>query len=258
MESTIAASALASLIARLVVHPIDTLKTIIQNGNSASSIAKTPLGLYQGVGVTVLFSVPAMTIYLATYDNVKSRFVDRNIDSVWSHGVSAASAEALAGILFTPMEVVKQKLQVNIKASTFSIIADVFKQNGLLGFYRGYFLTECVFVPYTVTYFVTYEKLKKYCQSGVESTQQNATIPLHMYLTCSSIAATLGGIVTNPLDIIKTRVQITGKSALSVTKQLWNEGGWKSFTRGLGIRTAWIVPNMSITITLFEYLKSTL
>jgi solute carrier family 25 S-adenosylmethionine transporter 26 len=61
----------------------------------------------------------------------------------------------------TPMEVIKNKLQVGAGAeglttkatsslSTMGLVRDIFKKDGIPGFFRGYWISLGVFVPYTV------------------------------------------------------------------------------------------------------------
>jgi hypothetical protein len=250
---TLAFSSISSLIARTTFYPLDTIKTRIQHAKAYKPTTWNPFKLYQGLGVTLLFSVPASAVYLTTYDTVKE-YRD-NSDSFITHTVAAISAEGIAGILFTPMEVLKQKLQVlEAKKDTMSMLRDTYNKFGIRGFYKGYFLGQAVFIPYTITYFVTYEQLKLKWKSSFDPSTQ--TLPIGMYVTCSSIAGALAGAISNPLDVIKTRVQIaSNKDTKQVIQQLYRENGIHGFAKGMGARIFWIAPSMSLSITIFELLK---
>jgi hypothetical protein len=153
------------------------------------------------------------------------------------------------------MEVLKQKLQViESKKDTMSMLRDTYTKYGIRGFYKGYFLGQAVFIPYTITYFVTYEQLKLQWKSYLDpSTQQ---LPIGMYITCSSISGAIAGAISNPLDVIKTRVQIaSNKNTKQVIQQLYQESGISGFSKGMGARILWIAPSMSLSITIFEMLK---
>jgi hypothetical protein len=244
---TFASSSLASMIARTVTFPLDTYKTRLQNSSILATLNSRTM--FQGLGVTLLFSVPASAVYLSTYDGVKSELGQRGYctDSFVTHTVAAFSAEGLAGILFTPMEVLKQKMQVNGKKSTtIGTIKDTFNRHGFKGFYRGYLISQLVFIPYTITYFVTYEKLKSNFKEK----------DCWVYLSCSSISAAFAGAISNPADVIKTRVQIaSNKKTLLVVRELYDQFGLKWFTRGMAARVGWVAPSMTIQITLFELFK---
>lgn len=218
--------------------------------------------MFQGLGVTLVFSVPASAVYLSTYDAAKQKCIAMgyNPHSIYVHSAAAVAAEGLSSVLFTPMEVMKQKLQVyEVRISTAQIASQVYQKHGLGGFYRGYWLTQGVFVPYTITYFVSYEKLKKLVSDKREpnETSTNASnLSFWKYLLCSSTSALLAAAISTPLDVIKTRVQIkSNQPALSVATELFKENGIRSFTKGMGARIAWAAPSMTICVTIFELLK---
>jgi hypothetical protein len=141
-------ASIASLVARTVTFPLDTLKTRQQH-------AAVRKGLwFNGLGVTLCFSVPASAVYLSTYDQSKYMLEKYGLEpgSFLLHGFAAVGAESISGILFTPMEVLKQKMQVKEQTvNSMDIIRQTAKDHGVGGFYRGYFLSQAVFVPYTVT-----------------------------------------------------------------------------------------------------------
>lgn len=149
------------------------------------------------------------------------------------------------------MEVIKSKVQINHGISMTTVCTSVYRSHGLKGFYRGYILSQMVYIPYTITYFVVYEKLK---EQWINANRES--ISSWGYMSCSCIAAILGGIVSNPFDVVKTRVQVdSSRHALSVITKMYQENGLRSFSRGMGARVLWIVPSMTISITLYEMLK---
>ena len=83
--------------------------------------------------------------------------------------------------------------------------------------------------------------------------------PFQVYLVSSALAGFLAGTVSSALDVIKTRMQVGGVQTggmWTVAKQMYlHEGGWRAFTRGMVARVAWIVPSVSISMTLYEGLK---
>lgn len=252
----VAISAVATLISRGVTYPLDTLKTMAQNttGNTSYLQLFKSAHLFKGLSVTLLFSVPASTIYLTSYDMSKQYLVDNGFhkDEFLVHTIGAISAESISGLIFTPMEVIKQKLQVDASCTLNAkkLFKDIYANNGVKGFYRGYWLTQLVFIPYTITYFTTYERLKSYLSS-------QSKLEFTSYLFAASVSAAIAGMVSTPMDVIKTRTQIKGeKSAWYVAKELYKEGGIRSFTKGMGARIAWVAPSMSLTIAIWETLKT--
>ncbi|CAO3649525.1 unnamed protein product [Cunninghamella echinulata] len=120
------ALSVAAIIARLVTHPIDTIKTRLQvsrvNTTIKDILRSAPLiSLFDGLAITLLLCVPALTVYLSSYDTTKqilSEKLEWDKASAGTYMVAGLVAEALAGIFFTPMEVLKNKLQVFSCSST--------------------------------------------------------------------------------------------------------------------------------------------
>ena len=84
------------------------------------------------------------------------------------------------------------------------------------------------------------------------------------YLLCSGVASTMGIMISTPLDIVKTRWQISAAEQgaafrlgpVDIIKRMWqHEGRWRAFTRGLLARIAWGIPTTAISMTVFEALK---
>ncbi|KAL2918607.1 hypothetical protein HK105_202008 [Polyrhizophydium stewartii] len=280
--SNLAFSSAAALVARSATHPFDTLKTRIQFSTQRTSLlglaarvvrTEPATALFRGLGVTLLFSVPGTAVYLTTYDELKQRLGARagvlgGRDSLWVHALSGAGAEAVSGLFWTPMEVLKTKMQMGFGAqgqaaaagsqplTTARLAHDIFQAAGLRGFYRGYVLSQAVFIPYTMVYFVTYERLKR-TWAAVWPTPARDDLPFAGYLTCASASGAVAGAVSNVLDVVKTRVQVSSnRSALDVVAHMWrHEGGALAFTKGMLARIMWVTPSMAISVTVYELLK---
>lgn len=255
---------------------MDTIKTRLQTttqkGTHIELLKKVVLSykltsLYRGLPVTLLFSVPALSVYLSCYEATKQRLdqvYNVHRDSVTSHLASGCAAEVAAGLLFTPMEVLKNRLQTTTQqqqqkgGATRTLITHILKMEGIRGFYKGYWMGLVVFVPHSMTYFFTYEKMKKWL---INNKQENKKFQL--YMLCSSIAGVTSIMLSTPLDIIKTRWQISAaeqgsqfrQGPIGIAKSMWIKEGKNAFTRGLWARIAWGIPTTAISMTVFELLK---
>lgn len=76
-------------------------------------------------------------------------------------------AEAVACILFVPVDVVKERRQVQANMGTFKYKSDgdairqILKIEGARGLYRAYGATVMSFGPFSALYFLFYEKFKE-------------------------------------------------------------------------------------------------
>ncbi|KAI9280778.1 mitochondrial carrier domain-containing protein [Sporodiniella umbellata] len=255
-------SSTAGLVARTITHPMDTIKTRLQIINTTSKTFSIrnlvfPLStLYRGLPVTLAFSVPALSVYLSCYESSKQtleHYYHVSRDSAISHLISGCVAEVSAGALFTPMEVMKNRLQTQALGGTLRLAQSILETEGIKGFFRGYWMGLVVFVPHSMAYFAVYEKMKKWMGSG---TSQN-------YLLSSTVAGISSIILSTPLDIIKTRWQISAaengklfrKGPLAIAKDMIRNEGHLAFTRGLWARIIWGIPTTAISMTIFELLK---
>ena len=201
--SSVAASALAGVTARLATHPLDTVKTWAQAGRRE----RPPLrALYRGVGVAAALHAPALALYLTTYDAAKLALSPPThggaSTATWTtYAASAVCAETVSGAVWTPLEVLKQRLQVGTGAGATglaALIRDVREHDGVWrGLFRGYPATLAVFVPYSVLFFTAYEYLCQRWQDRHVSAEAAAAgdagkpVPLPVAAGAGAVAAAL-------------------------------------------------------------------
>ncbi|KAG0084569.1 hypothetical protein BGZ93_008210 [Podila epicladia] len=292
------ASSAAALCSRLCTHPLDTVKTRVQVANTPQHLVPTFLhlfrtgGLYRGLPIALTLSVPGLSVYLTTYDVAKEALSKQfpahvQDDSVVNHMLSAGVAEVCSGLFWTPMEVLKQKQQIEttgsrtvsstsaqqpqpVRTKTLDLAKMIYRREGLAGFYRGYFITLGVFVPYSMLYFASYEQMKQMAwarqkqRSGATmgSNQDHETLSFMTIVGCAAVACGFAAGVSNIVDVVKTRWQtsvLTKNTELSSTRKIaeamFQQGGLISFTRGMGARILWMVPSVTISMSTFEWLK---
>jgi solute carrier family 25 iron transporter 28/37 len=284
------------MISIIITHPLDTVKVRLQtttvdskiNNIVTSSTAKanvrtsyfhnlyknsirhstlmilirnTPLiNYYNGLLVATILGVPASSTYLYIYDKSKYYISDNfgiRDDKMINHMISGTIAEIISGVFWTPMEVLKSKLQIQNSINndnTLSMIKKITRTDGISGFFRGYWMSLYVYIPHTILYFTTYEKLKQ-----INFLNNNSNFNYTIY---SSISITIAGSISNILDVVKTRWQTTFsnqqsiKSPIDIIISMYiNEGGLVAFTKGMGSRVLWMIPSSSICMTIFEILK---
>ena len=94
--------------ARAVTHPMDTVKARAQvrglgRGNSAN-------GGWRGlrrIGAVAAIGAGGVGAYFVGYESGKRAFGE----SAWASALAGMWAQALAGVVYTPMDVVKERLQ---------------------------------------------------------------------------------------------------------------------------------------------------
>lgn len=130
-------------------------------------------GLYRGLGVSMIGSAPATCLYLTSYevskDSLQSVPVFRDSPSLLYLGAGML-AEALSCVLWVPIDVIKERMQVQTLAakgpervyyrSTVHAVETIMKTERLSGLYKGYAATLLSFGPFSALYFMLYEKVR--------------------------------------------------------------------------------------------------
>ena len=141
----------------------DALQTTVRNEGI--------LGLYKGLAAVITGGVPGVCLYLTTYDLCKDYLLKVDIISAspfLCYFTSGLAAEAACCILFVPVDVVKERLQIqslqsNVKyKGSLDAIMTITKEEGLKGLYKGYNATLIAYGPFSALYFYMYEKVVKY------------------------------------------------------------------------------------------------
>ena len=103
----------------------------------------------------------------------------------------------------TPTEVVKQRLQLYRTEekwiSTRQIMRRMYKNEGIVSFYRSFFVNYFMNVPFSSIIVLMNEKLKRVFDV------KDGDHHLNYYL-CGGIAGGLASVPTTPFDVIKTRL----------------------------------------------------
>ncbi|CAL9192778.1 unnamed protein product [Musa hybrid cultivar] len=214
------AGSVAGLVEHTAMFPVDTLKTRMQAGSPpcqplvglrqtlrAVVSAEGPLGLYRGVGAMGLGAGPAHAVYFSVYELSKESLSRENPNNPAVHAASGVLATIASDAVFTPMDTVKQRLQ--LKGSPYKGVVDcvsrVLTEEGIRAFYASYKTTVIMNAPYTAVHFATYEAAKR---ALMEISPESATDErLVVHATAGAAAGALAAAVTTPLDVVKTQLQ---------------------------------------------------
>lgn len=284
------ASAAAGALSRCVVHPLDTLRARLMVSSApagggmyavARSIVATEgvRGLYRGFGVSVVMQAPAVATYLTSYDRSKAGLADMSGMSPKHPAVHLGAgliAETISAVFWVPMEVIKQRAQVRTSggaaASSVGVARDLLRHEGPRALFKGYGLTVGVFGPYSMIYFVCYERFKEVWSKILQLEEKS--LPLYAVASSASSAGAIAAATTTPLDIVKTRLQTQGDVTLRTSPgatrptqytSTWHavrtiavEEGVRGLTRGVTARVLWIMPGTAITMSSYSWMKSKL
>lgn len=272
------AGAAAGMTEHIFMYPVDTVKTKMQSYvaardfsgwgvmNAARSIVAKDgaRGLWRGVGAVALSAGPAHALYFATYEACKKWGMKGRKDvTPFVAGLSGVFATISLDGIMTPMDVVKQRMQLASRKaypSVFQSIKSIYQNHGLTAFYAGYKTTLIMNVPFTAMYFAGYESAKSFILDWNEITDEDFSAASHC--AAGAIAGTTAASITNPLDVVKTRLQTQGEVGARRYRGMWHalrtikmEEGWKGLLRGIVPRVLFHAPAAAVCWTTYEFCK---
>lgn len=289
------------------LYPVVVLKTRQQVAQSQVSCIKTAFSivrhegfraLYRGFGTSLMGTIPARTLYMAALEITKSNVGTATVRLGFSDSTAAAIANAVAGLsaamaaqlVWTPVDVVSQRLMVQGRVNPNSKFPsassckynngyDAFRKilhtDGPRGLYRGFGISILTYAPSNAVWWASYSVAQRMVWSGVgcyrcKSNENGVDIYRPDSKTIMAVqgasAAMAGGmtaLITMPLDTVKTRLQVLdgddngrrGPTVGQTVRNLVKEGGWMACYRGLGPRWASMSISATTMITTYEFLK---
>lgn len=191
-----------------------------------------------------------------------------NSKGVLCNAGAGAAAGIIAATFVCPLDVIKTRLQVHglpkltngtVKGSLIvGSLKQIFQKEGLRGMYRGLSPTVIALLPNWAVYFTMYEQLKSFL-CGEDKNH-------HLSVGANVIAAAVAGaattIATNPLWVVKTRLQTQGmragvvpyRSTLSALSRIAQEEGIRGLYSGLVPALAGI-SHVAIQFPTYEKIK---
>ena len=201
--------------------------------------------------------------------------------------VCGAASGAFTSLLLTPIELVKCQMQVPLSGSTtvghsrpgiLSIIASIFRHQGLSGFWHGQLGTLIRETGGSAAWFGSYEGVGKAFRqwnarrpgSHTVASKEPSSLSLWQQLVAGAAAGVSYNFVFFPADTIKSRMQTEDINPVDMTgkghfkretfwqngKALWRQQGIRGMYRGCGITVARAAPSSAVIFAVYEGLKT--
>jgi solute carrier family 25, member 33/36 len=182
--------------------------------------------------------------------------------------ISGGAAGTVASCITNPLEVIKTRLQASASSTATTIPArlgplyiarQIMRADGIPGFFRGLPPTLVGIIPSRSAYFYAYSRCKSFLDAkcGLSSgSPPNALIS-------GFVAGVVGNTITNPIWMIRTRMQLEADAAvgqvaykgyLDVIGTIFRQDGIKGFYRGLQA-SYWGCTEGALQFILYEQLK---
>ncbi|GMH61651.1 hypothetical protein TrRE_jg3993 [Triparma retinervis] len=289
------AGGLAGATGTIVLHPVDTAKTMRQqNPTKIPSVSaalvrmfkpppshklnigpKTIGRVYRGVVPAALGAVPSSALYFGSYESVKRRLTSLVLESdsasmderrvrVAVHGISAACGNAVSSAVFVPKEFVKQKMQSTIKGSWLHVVRKAVQEEGVAGLYCGYRATLARNIPSAICRFGVYEELRLIVKRVIPNEKEgDGIIALRNVgnFVCGACAGAVASAATTPLDVIKTQMTtgvIPREGIVKGGRRILASHGLRGLYAGAEARMVWSAAFSAVGFGTFEFVKGKL
>ena len=208
--------------------------------------------LYRGFGATALGAPMASGMYFLGYETTKKTLKkirrerrlegandddheeeeedkeDNKTTHMIDNIITGVVAQAFAGIAYTPVDVVKERMQVssvlptNLKTNNgvdyrnaFDALKTIVKNEGIKnGLMRGYWAQNFVWWPWSACYFVAYEK-------GLEIFRRNNDNKSSLRVDDDN-----GGVFGGDAERSNFKSSSSSSSSVSSSSSFYREGGW--------------------------------
>jgi len=213
----------------MLMHSLDTVKTRQQGdphmppkytslGSSYWTILRqegVPKGLYGGGLPAFLGSFTGTLVFFGAYEFTKRSMLDMGVNPSITYLTAGACAILVDTPLYVPSEVLKTRLQLqgryhnpyfnsgyNYRGMTHAI-REIIKHEGPSALFHGFKATLVRDLPYSALQFAFYEQEQKLAKAWMG--KRDIGLPLEILTGASAGCA--AGVLTCPLDVVKTRIQ---------------------------------------------------
>eukprot|EP00667_Euglena_gracilis_P016371 EG_transcript_17118 len=187
-------SMIANTITTFLTFPLDTIKTRQQSaGYCAASGLGYTRGLFNGIGPTLLVSVPCCGLYFTVYETLQRQ---NTTQSLAGDLACALGAQILSGALMIPGDVLKVNLQTGQYSSPGAALQAMLQRGSYSScmsmFQRRLFLSYLRDFTFACIQMTLYTNLQRHAG------------PLSPF--AGAIAAGTASIATTPIDTLRTRL----------------------------------------------------
>ncbi|XP_074862054.1 solute carrier family 25 member 45 isoform X2 [Carettochelys insculpta] len=264
-------------------HPMDTVKVRLQTQSRYRGILdcviktyhnETVLGFFKGMSFPLLSVAMINSVMFGAYSNAllyltNTHHRDRCAKPpTYAHIITAGCFSGLMqAVVLAPVDLIKIRLQNQTHPyglrrparrtgaqyrGPVHCGASIFREEGVLGLFRGTWALVLRDTPTVAIYFITYVSL---CQAVTAQGQEPG--PMTVLVAGGSAGMVSWGLAT-PMDVIKARLQMDGmkgvayRGVLDCIRISVRHEGLQVFRKGLGLNVIRAFPVNAVTFLSYE------
>jgi len=234
----------------ILFQPLDLVKTRLQNPSPAilngragvgmvsifANVVQQEriIGLWKGMTPSLTRCVPGVGLYFCSLDWLKNHYFPGTTPSPLQSVALGVFARCMSGVALIPMTVVKTRFESGVYGynSIGSALREIYRTEGFRGMTCGLVPTLFRDAPFSGLYFMFYTQTKQMVPQDLLKTNYSA--PIHF--TCGITAGILASVVTQPADVLKTKMQLYPSKfngLWSVVIYVHSKYGFKGYFKGM-------------------------
>lgn len=294
------AGGFGGLIGDTSMHSLDTVKTRQQGASHIPKYSNTLTayrtifseegfrrGLYGGYSAAMLGSLPSSAVFFLTYEYIKRYAInDLGIPETPAFLAAGFLGDLFSSVFYVPSEVMKTRLQLQGRHNNphfksgynykglIDAAKTIVRNEGAATLFYGYKATLTRDLPFSAFQFTFYEKFRQWAfkltsdDKSIDSFKETEgrSLPLYAELLTGAAAGGLAGMLTTPLDVVKTRMQtqngtsaviLKSNSIMQSLKTIYSVQGINGLFSGVAPRFVWTSVQSSVMLLLYQvFLKA--
>lgn len=256
----------------LLFQPLDLVKTRLQTlqSNVKPGTPKVGMfavflhvvrtenffGLWKGISPSFVRCVPGVGIYFSTFYSLKQHFFQDQSPNAGQAVLLGAGARTVAGVSMLPVTVIKTRFESGRYnyVSVAGALRSVYETEGVRALFSGLTATLLRDAPFSGIYVMFYSQAKRSLPQEVSGTVYSPLVNFG----CGVVAGVLASLVTQPADVVKTRIQVSTSpfSTSQAIRYIYTENGLRGFFRGAVPRSLRRTLMAAMAWTVYEQLMT--
>lgn len=230
---------------------------LAKSGTQASHILRQ---YYRGITPNLIGNISAWGLYFTLYSEFK--LLVRTPSDTTTYFTASAMAGISTSILTNPIWVLKTRIlgttrsHQNAYSSVFDGIRKMLRIEGISSFWRG--TVPSVFLVFQGSLqFTFYDHIKDFIRKDNYESATEYKLSTFEYMYALMVSKIFSMVVMYPSQVVRARLQVSQKkvSISSVVGELWKEGRWAGFYKGIIANVVRVLPATAVTFVVYESVR---
>lgn len=270
------AGSISGTCSTILFQPLDLVKTRMQNPqtyiNSRQNVSLSMInvmssilqenqlkGLWKGMTPSLVRCIPGVGLYFCTLEFFKRKFFPKNKPNAIESVILGAASRTFSGTLLIPVTVIKTRFESGVYRypNVSSALKEIYRKEGFRGMTCGILPTLFRDAPFSGLYLMFYTQTKQLVPYDLLNSPYSS--PVHF--TCGITAGIMASIVTQPADVIKTKMQLYPdkfRGVLSAVTYIHSKYGVQGYFIGMVPRMLRRTLMAAMAWTVYERLSRSL